>query len=156
MSGGDKPEDNALYTAGRRLAHACRAASPPCRAWAPRSTAWCATASISGLLPGPRILTSLRQINERSGDPAALRALVRRTKAEGADVIKLFATTGLGAGGNQSMSDEQIQAVCGEAKALGLRTVVHAIGDAGAQGRRPGRLHVDRARHASSTTPRST
>jgi imidazolonepropionase-like amidohydrolase len=48
-------------------------------------------------------------------------------------LVKLFATTGLGAGGNQSMSDEQIQAVCSEAKAAGLRTVVHAIGDAGAR-----------------------
>lgn len=63
-----------------------------------------------GLLPGPRILTSLRQIQDRSGDPETLRALVRRTRAEGADVIKLFATTGPGAGGHQSMSDAQIQA----------------------------------------------
>ncbi|HEY7287221.1 MAG TPA: amidohydrolase family protein [Vicinamibacterales bacterium] len=86
-----------------------------------------------GLLPGPRILTSIRQIQDRSGDPEALRALVRRTKDEGADVIKLFATTGLGAGGNQSMSNEQIQATCGEARAVGLRAVVHAIGDAGAR-----------------------
>src|SRR3954468_9267685 len=86
-----------------------------------------------GLLPGPRVLTSIRQIQDRSGDPAALRALVRQTKNEGADVIKLFATTGLGAGGNQSMSDEQIQATCGEAAAVGLRSVVHAIGDAGAR-----------------------
>jgi imidazolonepropionase-like amidohydrolase len=86
-----------------------------------------------GLLPGPRILTSLRQIQDRSGDPEALRALVRRTKAEGGDVIKLFATTGLGAGGNQSMSNEQIQATCDEARSVGLRSVVHAIGDAGAR-----------------------
>jgi imidazolonepropionase-like amidohydrolase len=86
-----------------------------------------------GELVGPRILTSIRQIQDRSGDPDALRALVTRTKAEGADVIKLFATTGLGAGGNQSMSDAQIQATCGAAKDAGLRSVVHAIGDAGAR-----------------------
>jgi imidazolonepropionase-like amidohydrolase len=86
-----------------------------------------------GELVGPRILTSVRQIQDRSGDPDALRALVARTKAEGADVIKLFATTGLGAGGNQSMSDAQIQATCGAAKDVGLRSVVHAIGDAGAR-----------------------
>ena len=79
------------------------------------------------------MLTSLRQIQNRSGDPDALRALVKRTKDEGADVIKLFATTGLGAGGDQSMSDAQIQAACGEARANGLRSVVHAIGDAGAR-----------------------
>src|SRR4051812_21666018 len=86
-----------------------------------------------GVLPGPRILTSLRQIQNRSGDPDALRALVRQTKQEGADVIKLFATSGLGAGGDQTMSDAQIEAVCGEAKAQGLRSVVHAIGDKGAR-----------------------
>ena len=57
--------------------------------------------------------------HNRSGDPDALRALVRQTKQEGADVIKLFATSGLGAGGDQTMTDEQIQAVCGEAKAQG-------------------------------------
>jgi imidazolonepropionase-like amidohydrolase len=87
----------------------------------------------SGALPGPRILTSLRQINERSGDPAAIRELVRRTKQEGGDLIKIFATTGMGAGGNQSMSDAQIQAACGEARSLGMRTLVHAIGAAGAK-----------------------
>src|SRR5580658_9256724 len=91
-----------------------------------------------GLLPGPRILTSFRQIqgtnqDKTRPDPEALRELVRKTKQDGADVIKLFATTGLGAGGEQSMTDEQIQAVCGEAKAVGLRSVVHAIGDAGAR-----------------------
>jgi imidazolonepropionase-like amidohydrolase len=86
-----------------------------------------------GLLPGPRVLTSLRQINNRSGGPDALRALVQKTKQDGADLIKLFATSGLGAGGDQTMTDEQIQAVCSEAKAQGLRTVVHAIGDKGAR-----------------------
>ena len=91
-----------------------------------------------GLLPGPRILTSIRQIQGTSPDrtrpdPEALRALVRKTKQDGADVIKLFATSGLGAGGGQSMTAEQIQAVCSEAQAVGLRSVVHAIGDAGAR-----------------------
>jgi imidazolonepropionase-like amidohydrolase len=86
-----------------------------------------------GLIPGPRVLTSLRQIQGQSGDAEALRALVRKSKEEGADVIKLFATSGLGAGGGQSMTDAQIQAVCGEAAAVGLRTVVHAIGDSGAK-----------------------
>ena len=87
----------------------------------------------AGEIPGPRVLTSLRQINDRSGTPDAIRELVRKTKADGADLIKIFATTGMSAGGNQSMSDEQIQAACGEAKAQGLRTLVHAIGAAGAK-----------------------
>jgi len=85
-----------------------------------------------GALPGPRILTSLRQITNKSGDPEAIRALVRQTKADGADVIKLFATLGLGAGGEQSMTDAQLEAACGEAKAQGLRSVVHAISSKGA------------------------
>jgi imidazolonepropionase-like amidohydrolase len=46
---------------------------------------------------------------------------------------KAFATTGLGAGGNQSISNEQIQGVCSEAEAAGLRAVVHSIGDSGAR-----------------------
>jgi imidazolonepropionase-like amidohydrolase len=86
-----------------------------------------------GSLPGPRILTSMRQITDKSGTPDEIRALVRKTKTEGADVIKLFATSGLGAGGAQTMSDDQIQAACGEAKAVGLRAVVHAIGSDGAK-----------------------
>ena len=87
----------------------------------------------NGLLPGPRVLTSVRQITNQSGDPDALRALVRKTKADGADLIKLFATSGLGAGGDQTMSDEQIQAVCSEARAQGLRAIVHSIGDKGSR-----------------------
>ena len=132
VNSGDTPQDAALYTAEA--------------AWVTLQAGFTTVQSVGaaidgavrdrimhGLLPGPRILTSLRQIQDRSGDPDALRALVRQTKADGADVIKLFATTGLGAGGNQSMSDAQIQATCAEAAAVGLRTVVHAIGDAGAR-----------------------
>src|SRR5205807_9750644 len=59
--------------------------------------------------------------------PDSLRAVVGGYKAQGADVIKLFASAGLGAGGQQTLSDAQLAAICGEAKALGLRTVVHAI-----------------------------
>jgi imidazolonepropionase-like amidohydrolase len=85
-----------------------------------------------GSLPGPRILTSVRQINNTTAKtPDEYREFVRKTKAESADLIKLFATQGLGAGGAQNISDEIIQAVCGEAKAQGLRTIVHAIGDSG-------------------------
>lgn len=91
-----------------------------------------------GVLPGPRVFTSLIQIQGSGPDHHVwtveeLRAMVDKTKADGADVIKLFATTGLGSGGGQSMTDEQIQAVCAEAKVVGLRSVVHAIGDAGAR-----------------------
>ena len=66
---GDRPEDNALYTAEN--------------AWITLQGGFTTVQSVGapidavvrdrihvGALPGPRILTSLRQINERSGDPA--------------------------------------------------------------------------------------
>jgi imidazolonepropionase-like amidohydrolase len=79
-----------------------------------------------GILPGPRILTSIRQLNERSGAPAEIREKVRQLKADGADVIKIFASASIRDGGKQTMTDEQLQAVCGEANAIGMRTMVHA------------------------------
>ena len=51
---------------------------------------------------------------------------MRRRKAEGADVIKIFASASIRDGGAQTMTDEQLSAICGEAKAQGLRTMVHA------------------------------
>lgn len=85
-----------------------------------------------GLLPGPRLITSLRSVNENTGDPAKIREVERQMKADGADVIKLFATKSIRDGGAQSMSNEQIDAACGEAKAMGLRGVVHAHAPDGA------------------------
>jgi imidazolonepropionase-like amidohydrolase len=51
---------------------------------------------------------------------------VRERKKEGADFIKLFASKSIREGGAQTMTDAQLQAACGEAKAQGLRTLVHA------------------------------
>lgn len=80
----------------------------------------------SGQIPGPRLLTSLNPLTERSGSPDTLRQLVRQRKEQGADVIKLFASKSIREGGAQTMTDEQLAAACGEAKAVGLRSVVHA------------------------------
>ena len=79
-----------------------------------------------GALPGPRILSSLGSANERTGDPAALRAYVVMQKAAGADFIKIFASRSIRDGGAPTMTLDQLQAVCDEAKAQGLRTMVHA------------------------------
>ena len=84
-------------------------------------------------LAGPRLLTSVGQINERSGDPDQIRALVDKLKAEGADVIKLFATASIRDGGRMTMSAAQIEATCGEARKVGLRAVVHAHASDGAR-----------------------
>ena len=81
-----------------------------------------------GTIPGPRVLTSLGSMNERTGggSPDSLRAAVRRFKAMGADVIKIFASKSIREGGDATMSDEQLAAACGESTAQGLRSVVHA------------------------------
>ena len=79
-----------------------------------------------GQIPGPRVLTSLGPISSPRLTPDSMRAIVRRRKAEGADVIKIFASASIRDNGAQTLSDEQLQAVCGEAKAQGMRTMVHA------------------------------
>jgi imidazolonepropionase-like amidohydrolase len=79
-----------------------------------------------GIISGPRILTSLQPFTENSGTPAEIRELVRERKQQGADFIKIFASKSIREGGAQAMTDEQIQAACGEAKAQGLRVIVHA------------------------------
>ena len=86
-----------------------------------------------GVLPGPRIITSLRAVTENTGDPDKIRAYVDKMKADGADVIKLFATASIRDGGKQTMTDQQIQATCSEATKLGLRSVVHAHAPGGAR-----------------------
>jgi imidazolonepropionase-like amidohydrolase len=79
-----------------------------------------------GTIPGPRILTSLQPLMANSGDPEKLRELVRERKAQGADFIKVFASKSIREGGDQTMTDAQLQAACGEANKLGMRTIVHA------------------------------
>lgn len=79
-----------------------------------------------GIIPGPRILTSLQPLMETAGGPDKLRELVRERKQQGADFIKLFASKSIREGGAQTMTDEQLKAACGEAKSIGLRTMVHA------------------------------
>jgi imidazolonepropionase-like amidohydrolase len=86
-----------------------------------------------GQLPGPRILTAVEPIfgqGEKTGTPDELRAFVRKQKAAGADLIKIFASQSIRQGGGMTLSQEQLNAVCDEAKKQGLRTLVHAYKDA--------------------------
>jgi imidazolonepropionase-like amidohydrolase len=86
-----------------------------------------------GRIPGPRILTSLRSVTDRTGDPSQIRAFVRKALADGADVVKIFATASIREGGGQTMTDDQIRAACDEARAMGRRSIVHAQGPEGAK-----------------------
>jgi imidazolonepropionase-like amidohydrolase len=85
-----------------------------------------------GTLPGPRILTAVEPLQgqgERTGTPDEIRAYVRKQKEAGADLIKIFASGGMRQGG-MTLSQEQLNAACDEAKKQGLRTLVHAYRDA--------------------------
>ena len=79
-----------------------------------------------GVLPGPRILTSILQITPNSGTPNALRQMVRELKQQRADVVKIIDAVGRRGGVEQVMTPDQFDALCGEARAQGLRTMVHA------------------------------
>ena len=81
-----------------------------------------------GTIPGPRVLSSLGALFAESGTPATLRDSVRRLATDGANVIKIFASASIRDGGGPTMSQEQLDAACGEARAVGLRSAVHAHG----------------------------
>ncbi|HXG90427.1 MAG TPA: amidohydrolase family protein [Vicinamibacterales bacterium] len=79
-----------------------------------------------GVLPGPRILTSLSSIGNAQLTPEQMRDEVRKRKADGADLIKIFASASIRDGGTPTLSQEQLDAACGESRAQGLRSMVHA------------------------------
>ena len=81
------------------------------------------------LLPGPRILTAVEPLMGQAGTPDEIRAFVQKQKVAGADLIKLYASGGM-TRGTMTMSQEQLNAACDEAKKQGLRTLVHAYRDA--------------------------
>ena len=81
-----------------------------------------------GDVPGPRVLTALRAVTAATGDAEAIRAHVRQLRADGADVVKVFASGSIREGGVRALSDEQIEAACDEGRAQGLRVAVHAYG----------------------------
>ena len=61
-----------------------------------------------------------------AGDDAAIRAHVDRMADAGVDVIKIFASASIRDGGGPTLSQEQLDAGCGQARARGLRSFVHA------------------------------
>jgi imidazolonepropionase-like amidohydrolase len=79
-----------------------------------------------GVLPGPRILSSLGQIGNNKLTPEQIREQIRKLKGDGADLIKIFASASIRDGGTPTMSQEQMDAACGESRAQGLRSMVHA------------------------------
>ncbi|HVF66317.1 MAG TPA: amidohydrolase family protein [Pyrinomonadaceae bacterium] len=104
-----------------------------------------------GLLPGPRILTSAEPLagrGEKTGTPDEIRAFVRKQKASGADLIKIYASGGM-TRGPLTLSQEQLSAACDEAKRVGLRTLVHAYREAVSAAARAGCTQVEHGLGAS-------
>jgi len=86
-----------------------------------------------GIIPGPRILTAAKPLEgqgDKTGTPDEIRAFVREQKTAGADLIKIFASKSIRQGGGMTLSQEQLNAACDEAKKQGLRTLVHAYKEA--------------------------
>jgi imidazolonepropionase-like amidohydrolase len=79
-----------------------------------------------GVLAGPRILTSMGQVSNAKWTPQQIRDDIRKKKADGADLIKIFASESIRTGGTPTLSQEQLDAACGETRAQGLRSMVHA------------------------------
>jgi imidazolonepropionase-like amidohydrolase len=83
-------------------------------------------AAIERGLPGPRLLTSVYQLIDTKLTTDQVRQFVRKSVADGADVIKIFASKSVREGGGQTLSDAQINAACDEAKKAGKHVWVHA------------------------------
>src|SRR5438105_9495886 len=86
-----------------------------------------------GEIPGPRILTAVEPLEgkgEKTGTADEIREFIRKQKAAGADLIKIFASQSIRQGGGMTLSQEQLNAACDEANKLGIRTLVHAYKDA--------------------------
>lgn len=79
-----------------------------------------------GVVPGPRLLTSLGSIGNPRWTAEEIRAEVRKKKEAGADLVKIFASASIRDGGTPTLSQAQLDAACGEARAQGLRSMVHA------------------------------
>src|SRR5438477_11526457 len=84
-----------------------------------------------GTIPGPRLLTSLRPVDETTGTPDQIRKFVRQVASDGADLVKVFATKSIREGGGPTLTQAQVDAACGEATSLGKRAIVLSQGSEG-------------------------
>ncbi len=100
--------------------------------------------------PGPRVLTSLAWIEGDSKTPREeLIAAVRSRKAQGADLIKIFASSSQRVGATPTFTEEQLRILCDEAKAVGLRSMVHAYRSQVSAAARAGCREIEHATYAT-------
>ena len=100
--------------------------------------------------PGPRVLTSLAPIE---GDSRATReeliAAVHSRKEQGADLIKIFASSSQRVGALPTFTEEQLRILCDEARAVGLRSMVHAYRSQVGAAARAGCREIEHATYAT-------
>lgn len=100
--------------------------------------------------PGPRVLTSLSPIQaDTSVSSDSLRAMVRRRKALGADLIKIFASKSERVGAGPTITEEQLRVLCDEATAVGLRSMVHAYRSQTGAAARAGCREIEHATYST-------
>jgi imidazolonepropionase-like amidohydrolase len=100
--------------------------------------------------PGPRVLTSLSPIVPDSSVSAdSLRAMVRRRKAQGADLIKIFASKSERVGAGPTITEDQLKVLCDEAAAVGLRSMVHAYRSQAGAAARAGCREIEHATYST-------
>lgn len=101
--------------------------------------------------PGPRVLTSLAWIQGDASMPdEKLREMVRKRKAEGADLIKIFASNSQREGAKPTFTEAQLKVLCDEARAVGLRSMVHAYRSQVAAAARAGCNEIEHMTYASA------
>jgi imidazolonepropionase-like amidohydrolase len=97
-----------------------------------------------GLMVGPRMFVSGYGLAQRKGRPAGpnladgvdeVVARVKEQVAAGADVIKMYGSTGSGkdVSGTETFSYEEMKAACDAAHAAGKRIAIHSYGPVGAR-----------------------
>ncbi|HJQ18987.1 MAG TPA: amidohydrolase family protein, partial [Gemmatimonadaceae bacterium] len=121
----DTPEESALAIA-KNLRLILESGVTTVQSMGASDDAFYRTSIREGGIVGPRLITTLNPITDETLSVDSLRALVRQRKAQGADAIKIFASRSIREGGTTTMSAQQLDALCGEAHALGMRTLVHA------------------------------
>jgi len=100
--------------------------------------------------PGPRVLTSLAWVSATMETPPdELRAMVRDRKEQGADLVKIFASASQRVGATPTITEEQLRILCDEARAVGLRSMVHAYRSQVAAAARAGCQQIEHATYAT-------
>lgn len=100
--------------------------------------------------PGPRVLTSLAWIEGDASVPdARLREMVRARQAAGADLVKIFASGSQREGAKPTFTEAQLKVLCDEARALGLRSMVHAYRSQVAAAARAGCNEIEHMTYAT-------